>query len=345
MTVNAFTFEDAVLQFWVAWEKEGRKELTSTGLTYFYLCNIWYHSKMPPTFQRKNTLICAELDISRPTFDRHRAILKKNGLIDFSSTGKGDSNTRYSIVNRPVFEATQRDFIDSNQDETKVEIRENFYASDETEDSTTDVQPGIKKIESEIWDCVFPQGQVVNQEVKPVVNSPHLVKEDVNQVVNPDVKEDVKLEVNVTSFLTTTDSFKNSNESLKNSNESLKDSNDFNNIRILKEEKKDFVVVVKGEIKNFIFFENEFLMDSALQTYCKDQGLAAADFSPALKKWMLLNEKNKYENLHAARKHFMFWLPYHQIKFKQNEYRKQYSANWKNTPPRRKTSEDYAKGL
>lgn len=98
MLINAFTLIDAVNQFWKVCENGDRRSLTSTGLTYFYLCNVWNTCGRPISFRRQNTLICAELLISKPTLERHRNCLKQAGLIDFFSKGKGDPNITYQIM-------------------------------------------------------------------------------------------------------------------------------------------------------------------------------------------------------------------------------------------------------
>lgn len=98
MLINTFTLIDAVNQFWKVCENGDRRSLTSTGLTYFYLCNVWNTCGRPISFRRQNTLICAELTISKPTLERHRNSLKQAGLIDFFSKGKGDPNITYQIL-------------------------------------------------------------------------------------------------------------------------------------------------------------------------------------------------------------------------------------------------------
>lgn len=89
---------DAVNQFWKVCENGDRRSLTSTGLTYFYLCNVWNTCGRPISFRRQNNLICSELNISKPTMERHRNFLKQCGLIDFFSKGKGDPNITYRII-------------------------------------------------------------------------------------------------------------------------------------------------------------------------------------------------------------------------------------------------------
>lgn len=97
MIINSFTLIDAFNQFWKVCEDGDRRSLTSAGLTYYYLCNVWNTCGRPISFRRQNTLICAELQISKPTLERHRNILKQAGLIDFFSKGKGDPNIGYKI--------------------------------------------------------------------------------------------------------------------------------------------------------------------------------------------------------------------------------------------------------
>ncbi len=98
MIINTFTLLDAVNQFWKVLENGDRRSLTSAGLTYYYLCNVWNGCGRPISFRRQNTLICAELEVSKPTLERHRNILKQAGLIDFFSKGKGDPNITYKIL-------------------------------------------------------------------------------------------------------------------------------------------------------------------------------------------------------------------------------------------------------
>jgi hypothetical protein len=98
MQLNSFTLIDAFNQFWKACQLQNRRTLNSAGLTYFYLCSVWNGTGRPASFCRQNNLICAELDISKPALNRHRNALKRNGLIDFISKGKGDPNISYTIL-------------------------------------------------------------------------------------------------------------------------------------------------------------------------------------------------------------------------------------------------------
>lgn len=98
MQLNSFTLIDAFNQFWKACQQDDRQSLNCAGLTYFYLCSVWNGTGRPALFRRQNTLICAELDISRPALVRHRNTLKRNGLIDFFSKGKGDPSISYTIL-------------------------------------------------------------------------------------------------------------------------------------------------------------------------------------------------------------------------------------------------------
>ena len=95
---NQFTLIDAFKQFWMITEFGERAALSHAGLTYFYLCHVWNSTGRSASFRRLNTIICAELMISKPTLVRHREILKSAGLISFSSTGKGDANITYQIL-------------------------------------------------------------------------------------------------------------------------------------------------------------------------------------------------------------------------------------------------------
>lgn len=98
MLINTFTLIDAFNQFWTACEDGDRRALSCAGLTYFYLCRVWNATGRSISFRRQNTLICAELAISKPTLERHRNVLKQYGLIDFFSKGKGDPNILYTIL-------------------------------------------------------------------------------------------------------------------------------------------------------------------------------------------------------------------------------------------------------
>lgn len=91
------TLIDAINQFWAVARDGDRRSLTSTGLTYFYLANVWNARGRPISFGIQNKLICAELNISKPTLERHRNVLKQLELIDFFSRGKGDPNIQYQI--------------------------------------------------------------------------------------------------------------------------------------------------------------------------------------------------------------------------------------------------------
>jgi hypothetical protein len=95
--LNSLTLIDAFNNFWTVCENGDRRSLTSAGLTYYYLCNVWNTCGRPISFRRQNTLICAELGISKPTLERHRNILKQSGIINFFSKGKGDPNIYYQI--------------------------------------------------------------------------------------------------------------------------------------------------------------------------------------------------------------------------------------------------------
>lgn len=95
---HGLTLIDAFNQFWTLCENGDRRTLTCVGLTYYYLCNVWNTSGRPISFRRQNTLICAELGISKPTLESHRNKLKQAGLIDFYTKGKGDPNITYEIL-------------------------------------------------------------------------------------------------------------------------------------------------------------------------------------------------------------------------------------------------------
>jgi hypothetical protein len=95
---KSFTLFDAFAQFWFVLNGGDRRSLTCAGLTYFYLVNLWNTCGRPATFRRQNTIIIAELNISRPALSRHREILQKAGLINFYTRGYGDPNIEYQIL-------------------------------------------------------------------------------------------------------------------------------------------------------------------------------------------------------------------------------------------------------
>ena len=128
MLINTFTLIDAFNQFWTACEDGDRRALSCAGLTYFYLCRVWNATGRSISFRRQNTLICAELLISKPTLERHRNVLKQYGLINFYSKGKGDPNIIYTILdlNSQSEEAKQ-----ANNITYKVTEKENNITTEE----------------------------------------------------------------------------------------------------------------------------------------------------------------------------------------------------------------------
>src|SRR5947209_4985669 len=104
-----FTLIDAFKQFWTVTEFGERAALSHAGLTYFYLCHVWNSTGRSASFRRLNTIICAELMISKPTLVRHREILKHAGLISFSSKGKGDANITYQILDTRLHRREERE--------------------------------------------------------------------------------------------------------------------------------------------------------------------------------------------------------------------------------------------
>jgi hypothetical protein len=100
MEKKDFTLIDAFNQFWEAWEWNSEKRtLTCVGL-YFYLVKQWNACGRALQFRHRNTKICEELGISKPTLEANRNWLKQAGLIDFYSKGKGDPNITYEIRKR-----------------------------------------------------------------------------------------------------------------------------------------------------------------------------------------------------------------------------------------------------
>jgi hypothetical protein len=117
MLTNSFTLIDVFNQFWKVCENGDRRSLTSAGLTYYYLCNVWNTCGRPISFRRQNTLICAELGISKPTLERHRNILKQAGIVNFFSKGKGDPNICYQILE---FQSSKKTLLPEGKKENNV---------------------------------------------------------------------------------------------------------------------------------------------------------------------------------------------------------------------------------
>ena len=103
MDKDNLTLIDAFNQFWTACGDGDRRALSCAGLTYFYLSKVWNATGRPLSFRRQNTVICAELCISKPTLESHRNTLRQSGLIDFHSKGRGDPNITYKILARKPF--------------------------------------------------------------------------------------------------------------------------------------------------------------------------------------------------------------------------------------------------
>ena len=98
MQTVSFTLFDAFNQFWAVCEDGDRKALSKAAATYFYLCKVWNTTGRNASFRRLGTIVCAELVISKPTFERHRKVLQQYGLIEFISAGRGDTNISYKIL-------------------------------------------------------------------------------------------------------------------------------------------------------------------------------------------------------------------------------------------------------
>ena len=98
MQTVSFTLFNAFNQFWAVCEYRDRKAISKTAATYFYLCNIWNTTGRNSSFRRLGTIACAERVISKPTFERHRKVLQENGLIEFTSAVRGDTNITYTIL-------------------------------------------------------------------------------------------------------------------------------------------------------------------------------------------------------------------------------------------------------
>jgi predicted transcriptional regulator len=65
---------------------------------YFHLLDISNKCNWTNPFKRRNTKICSDLNISKPTLDRSRNKLSQAGLIRFISVGKGDPNIKYILM-------------------------------------------------------------------------------------------------------------------------------------------------------------------------------------------------------------------------------------------------------
>ena len=112
-----------------------------------------------------------------------------------------------------------------------------------------------------------------------------------------------------------------------------------------KRKEKEFFVIVNGEIKNFNFLLKVFSTDPGLQITYAGHNLPAGKFSSALEKWMIQNQGMEYADLAATRKHFLFWLPFYQIKNNNYYGTKQSTPHQKPTSADEKTDLGYAGGL
>jgi hypothetical protein len=115
-----FTLINAFNQFWQVWENGDKRSLTCIGL-YFYLVKVWNACGRPISFRRQNTLVCAELSLSKPTLDNNRNQLKQMGLIDFYSKGKGDPNITYEIID--VSGEVKKLYYQPPEPEVKEEVK------------------------------------------------------------------------------------------------------------------------------------------------------------------------------------------------------------------------------
>ena len=158
MPQNTFTLINAFNQFWTVCEDGDRRALSCAGLTYFYLCRVWNATGRSISFRRQNTLICAELLISKPTLERHRNTLKQYGLIDFFSKGKGDPNIIYTILElNDQSEGEEKD----NNNTTEVVKKSNNITSGVTSPVTSgDAYKQSKSKEEELFVEVL--GEVKN---------------------------------------------------------------------------------------------------------------------------------------------------------------------------------------
>jgi len=242
MSENTFTLIDAFNQFWTACEDGDRRALSCAGLTYYYLCKVWNSTGRLISFRRQNTIICADLCLSKPTLDRHRNILKQSGLIDYFSKGKGDANICYKILER------------KNKNEV-VKKQNNFTTS-------------------------------------------------------------------LTTLITTDDTYKQS-----------------------KRKEKEFFIFINGEIKDLTYLLEIFINDSGLKEAFARHKLSGDQFSSALEKWMNQNQGMAYADIPAARKHFLFWLPFYQTKNNNYYGTKQFTSGRKPTSTDEKTDLGYAGGL
>ena len=161
----------------------------------------------------------------------------------------------------------------------------------------------------------------------PVRSDQEIARENDNNFTSPDVTQEVKMEnfvaTDVTSPLTSGDVYKQSKS----------------------KEKEILVVVVSDEKKRFNFFEKFFLTDAGLQAACLKLGLHRDFFLDALEQWMIRNHGKVYPDLPAARKHFLFWLPYYKIQKEKYHESSSIFTQQENSNSGRKTDLDYAEGL
>lgn len=81
------------------WSRYDEHELSATdALLYFHLMDICNKCNWCNPFKRRNTVVCAQLRMSKSTFLRCRDALKAANLIDFDSAGKGDNNITYRLI-------------------------------------------------------------------------------------------------------------------------------------------------------------------------------------------------------------------------------------------------------
>lgn len=104
------------------WSRYDEYELSSSdALLYFHLLDVCNKCNWCNPFKRRNTVVCAQLRMSKSTFLRCRDALKNANLIDYDSAGKGDNNITYRLIS----------ISQKNQKKSKI------YTSNETTSGTS----------------------------------------------------------------------------------------------------------------------------------------------------------------------------------------------------------------
>ena len=190
MQASSFTLIDAFNQFWTVCEEGDRKAISCAGLTYFYLCRVWNTTGRAVSFRKLNTIICAELLISKPTFNRHRQVLQANGLIEFISGGSGNLNITYRILDiksqkkdstssdERTPEVTQEVTPETTKEVTQDEEKINDFTSDVTTHITSAITSGDSYKQSKSTEKEKEFFVVVAGEIKKISFFEILFKDD-----------------------------------------------------------------------------------------------------------------------------------------------------------------------